>query len=125
MGRRVAHFLHRQADAAGFFIETLVATAIGRLADAGNEGKGPFQHANDLANRDIARFSCEHVSTAASKLALQQTMTGQFEEDRFEKLLRQTLTIGKLLRLDRPLPGVLCGELQHRLQTVLRLLREH
>ena len=96
MGRGVAHFFHRQTDTARFLVQTLVTPLVGSLADAWNERQRALQDANYLANRDISRFSREHVTTATTELALQQAMACQLEKDGLEKLLWQLLAFGKL-----------------------------
>ena len=116
---------HREADAACLFIQALDAPPVSRLADAGNQRKRTLEHANHLADRNVAGLSREDVTAAPAKLALEETVAGQFEQDRLEKFLRQALAIGKLRRLNRPLAGTFSGELQHCLEAVLRFLREH
>src|SRR6187401_1281799 len=125
MGRGVAHFLHRQTDSTGLLVETLVASAIGGLADARDEGQRAFEKTNDFTDRDVPRLPCEDIATAATEFALQKAMTREFQQDRFEELLRQALTLRELRRLNRTLAGFLRRQFEHRLEPVLRLLREH
>ena len=125
MSRRVTHFLHRQPDAARRFIQAFVALPVGGSAHARNQRQRAFEHANDLADRDVSGSSREHIAATAPQFALQQSVARQVEKNRLEELLRQPLPIGELACLQRALARIDRGQLQHRLQAVLRLLREH
>src|SRR5688500_15234598 len=71
MGGCVSDFLHGEPYAAGFLIDTLVAAAIGRQADARDEGQWTFQDADHLADGDVARLTRQHVSASSAFLAVE------------------------------------------------------
>src|SRR5688572_15636642 len=124
MGGGVANFLHCQANSACFLVQTLVAAPVGRLADAGRQRQRTVQHANDLADRDVAGLPGQDVSASPSFFAVQQAMAFQFQEDRLEELPWKSLSLSKFRGLHGSVVGVAC-QLQQRLESVLRLLGEH
>src|SRR5687768_6711746 len=113
MGSRVADFLHCQANSARFLIEALLAAPVRRLAHTGGQRQRTVQHANHLADRDVAGFPGENVSASPALLAVQQAMTLQLEEDRLEELSWKSLTFSKFRGLHGPVAGV-AGQLKQR-----------
>jgi len=124
VGQSVAHFLHREPDATGPFLDTLSALHIGHLADARHQGQRSFEHPDDLAEGNLGRLAAQQVAAALPFLAVQEPVALQLQEDRLEKLLREPLPLRKLGDEYRSVVG-LFGEHQHRFQAVFRLAGEH
>src|SRR5688572_19494275 len=119
MGGCVADFLHRQANSARFFVEALLAAPVRRLAHAGGQRQRTVQHANHLADRDVAGFPGEDVSASPALLAVQEAMTLQLEEDRLEEFSWKSLSLSKFRGLHGSVAGV-AGQFEQRFETVLR-----
>jgi hypothetical protein len=120
----VSDLFHCQSNPTGIFVYALLARTVGGLAYAWDQRERPFQHPDDLSNRDIAWFPAKGVTAASALLALQETMAGKVQQNRLEEFPWKSLPLSEFRGLNRSSAGFV-GERQHRAQTVFQLLGQH
>jgi hypothetical protein len=99
--RGLPHFLEDDADPAGFLVRTLGASFVRHLADARQKSQRPIQRSDQRADRDALRQFAEVIPAALSFFALQKSILFEFEKNEFQKLRRDSLTLGDLTDEER------------------------
>ena len=119
---RVADFGHRDANSAGLHASAVAAWLISRATGAPNRRQRPIDCTNDLADFNVARGPCQHVTAARPFFCVHDAGLAKFTENGVEKLLEccqpwRSLWPG-LFRLQR-------GKVGQRLETVLTFCGQH
>jgi hypothetical protein len=121
---RVADIFHRDAYPACSFVNAIHTFHIRGLAHTWHCSQWTVQNANHLPEGDFRWTAAEEITASSSLATVDQTAAFQLEQDRFEKLPRDFVSIrqvGNENRLaSRPL-----GQNQKRLQAILGLPGQH
>ena len=122
--RGIAHFFHREADAAAIFVGALAALHVGGLADARHGGQRPFEDADDLTERDFVGFAAEEVAPALAFLAVDEAVALELEQDRLEEFLGDGVA-ARQVRHEDGTATLFAREGEKRLEAVFGLPRQH
>lgn len=111
-------------DSARRLVGALVATAVGRHADARNGRQRSIEDSDDLSQADLRRRSSEQISASLAAAALHDAMPLEFQQNLLEELLGNSLSSGDVGHEDRSLFH-LARQKQGGLEAVFRLACEH
>jgi hypothetical protein len=117
-GRRIAHLLHGQTNAAGFLVHALGAPHVRRLTDARDSGERPLEHAYHLAKRDVGGWAAQEVASTLAFLAFDDTVALELEKNRLEKLPGDRFSSSNVGHENRPAAGFAPQD-QKRLEAIL------
>jgi alkanesulfonate monooxygenase SsuD/methylene tetrahydromethanopterin reductase-like flavin-dependent oxidoreductase (luciferase family) len=98
------------------------AERAGRSRGAGNRGDRTVEDADDLTDDDPLGRHRQMIATGLALLAVKKSGVLQFEQDRVQELLRDLVIFRDIGSETR---SFVLREMQHRLQSVLGLIREH
>ena len=121
---RVAHLDHHQPHAALHFRRTVVAAAIELAAGAGDGRERAVERAHDLADHDLEGALGEDIAAAATLLGVDEAGGAQFAENGVEEFLRDVIGRGDVGD-QGGLPQRHARQMDHRLQPILTLVRQH
>lgn len=114
---RVADFGHRDANGAGLHASAIPAWLISRATGAPNRRQRPIDCTNDLADFDVARRPCQHVTATRSLFGVHDSGLAKFTENGVEKLLWNVASLGDRNGLGF-FSGLQRGKVGQRLETV-------
>jgi hypothetical protein len=120
----VAGVDHDQADRAGFEIAAIVAGPESGDRSAWDWGQRTVEDAHDCADWYLMRQPREGVSPALPLLRVDEAGVPEFGQDMIEKLFRNRIGFGDVRDLSQ-LARFKSRQVDHRLEAVLPLLREH
>ena len=104
IGNGIAHFTHGLLQRTGGRggIGTVRALLIRGFADTTDGSQGPVQDTDHLTERDVFRGFDQRIASPDSSATGQEAGAFQGEQDLFEELDRNILSIGDLMALKLP-----------------------
>ena len=120
----VPDFLHGEMNPTDRLVPAVGTCDVGGLAGAGDWGKRPIEHANDLPEIDLRWIAREQISASLPLPAAQNPLVAQSQENQLEKFGGDLLGPSQIGDTHRLIAGAV-GEREERLDGVLGFSGEH
>ena len=121
---RIACFEHDQANAAIFFVGTIVATPVGVFTGAGDWSERSVKDADNVTDLNVMRRPGQGITSAFAFFRKNKAGVAKLPENGVEKFLRDFVRVRDIVHERRFAHGA-AGKVDHGFQAIFPFFREH